>query len=142
MAECVFCNIVSGKIPCAKVYEDEHLLSFLDIGPLARGHLLLIPKEHIERIWQANAELLSHLACSIPLLADTVMKATGAEGLNVLQNNGRAAGQLVEHLHIHLIPRRSGDGLGYRWNAGRYAEGEMEKVQREIVEALAGRPPR
>jgi len=140
VAECIFCDIVSGKIPCARVYEDDYILSFLDIGPLAEGHLLVIPKQHIEYIWQADAELLSRLARAIPSLAAAVMKATGAEGLNLLQNNGRAAGQLVQHLHIHLIPRRSGDGLGYRWNARRYAEGRMEKVQREIVRALTGRP--
>ena len=136
MSDCIFCRIAAGEIPSAKVYEDEHCYAFLDIGPLSWGHALIIPKKHVERITDMSPEEAGALTSVIPKLARAVIEATGAEGLNVLQNNGRVAGQAVDHLHVHLIPRHAGDGLGYRWNAKRYGEGEMETWHRKVLEAL------
>ena len=133
---CVFCKIVAGQIPCLRVYEDDLILAFLDIGPLAQGHLLVIPKEHAERLEDASVDALAHLIRQVPRLARAVAKATGAAGYNLLQNNGQVSGQAVPHVHFHIIPRAAADGLGYRWNATKYAEGRAEQMQQKLLEAL------
>lgn len=135
-ADCVFCKIVAGQIPSAKVFEDDACIAFLDIGPLADAHLLIVPKEHYERITDMPALEFAAVTLRIPQLARAVMEVSGAEGLNVLQNNGQVSGQAVPHVHIHIIPRRQGDGLGYRWNAGKYPEGKLQQLQRALAEAL------
>ncbi len=136
-AECIFCKIIAGQIPSLKVHEDADCLAFLDIGPLADGHTLLVPKQHFSRIVDVPAAIVSSMALQLPRLAAAILRTTGAEGLNVLQNNGTAAGQVVEHVHIHLIPRRGGDGLGFRWNAGKYPPGRGEELSRTIAAALS-----
>jgi len=136
MDDCIFCRIIAGEIPSAKVYEDENCYAFLDIGPLAWGHTLIVPRKHVERITEMSAEETATLMSVVPRLAKAVLDATGAEGLNVLQNNGAVSGQAVPHLHVHLIPRDPGDGLGYRWNAKQYPEGEMTKVHAKLLKAL------
>ena len=136
MSDCIFCRIITGDIPSAKVYEDEQVYAFLDIGPLSWGHTLVIPKKHVERITEMSPEETAALARVLPKLAEAVIEATDAQGLNVLQNNGRVSGQAVDHLHVHLIPRHEGDGLGYRWNAKQYPEGEMDQWHKKVLEAL------
>lgn len=136
MDDCLFCKIIKGEIPSAKVYEDEQGYAFLDIGPLSWGHTLLVPKKHYERITEMPADEVAALTSVIPKLAAAVIEATDAEGLNVLQNNGPVSGQAVPHLHVHLIPRHTGDGLGYRWNAKQYGEGEMDRYHNKILAAL------
>lgn len=116
---CIFCKIVAGEIPCHRLYEDEHVLAFLDIGPLSRGHSLVIPKAHYETIDQMPPELAAACMAVVPRLSRAIVAATGARAWNVLQNNGKIAGQAVDHVHIHIIPRREDDGLGYRWPAGK-----------------------
>jgi histidine triad (HIT) family protein len=133
---CVFCKIIAGEIPSMKICEDDVALAFLDIGPLAEGHVLVIPKEHHEQIDTMPGELVGKVTAHVPRLAKAVLAATGAEGYNVLQNNGKVSGQAVPHVHFHIIPRRASDGLGYRWNAGTYPEGRAEAVQQEILKAL------
>jgi len=135
-SECVFCRIVAGELPCYRIFEDDVSIAFLDIGPLAEGHLLVVPKKHYEQITEMPADEVAALARNLPLLARAVVRATGAEGFNILQNNGRCSGQVVMHVHFHIIPRREGDGLGYRWPAKRYPEGRAEQIQRQIVDAL------
>lgn len=135
-ADCIFCKIVRGEIPCSKVYEDDRVLAFMDINPLAEGHVLIIPKNHYETILEMPGEEAGALLTKAPDLARAVLDGTGAEGLNVLQNNGACSGQEVGHVHVHLIPRRPGDNLGYRWNATQYAEGRMEAMRQAIVSAL------
>lgn len=117
MDDCLFCKIVAGQIPCTKVAEDENCLTFMDINPISPGHTLVIPKRHCEAIHEMSPEEAAHIGRCLPALAAAVKAAVGAEGLNVLQNNGTCAGQAVAHLHFHLIPRWPGDGLGYRWPA-------------------------
>lgn len=134
---CVFCKIVAGQIPCLRVLEDGEVLAFLDIGPLAEGHLLVIPKEHYVRLDQMPLESLLAIGRQLPRLAQVVMRATGCQAYNLLQNNGGEAGQVVGHVHFHIIPRKSGDGLGYRWNAGKYAPGRAEEVQKLMLDAMA-----
>ena len=137
MAECVFCKIVAGEIPCTKVFEDGLCIAFLDIGPISPGHTLLIPKAHYETIHQLPADEAAHLARHIPLLAAAVQKAVRAEGINVLQNNGACSGQEVFHVHVHLIPRWPEDGLGFRWPA-KQADPEVLKEQAEAVRRCLG----
>ncbi len=132
-SDCIFCKIASGEIPSYRVLETGDAVAFLDISPLAPGHTLLIPKVHCESILDAPVDVVRSLAAELPGLAASIMQATGATGLNVLQNSGKSSGQAVFHLHIHLIPRREDDRLGYRWNAGAYAEGDAEAMLAKIV---------
>lgn len=140
MNDCVFCKIVAGEIPCHKLYEDDHLLAFLDVGPLGDGHSLIIPKQHIVRLDEAdesNAAMLAAIGGVAAKLGKAVSSAVGCEGWNLLQNNGEIAGQVVMHVHFHVIPRRDGDGLGYRWNPGEL-DGEKAKALREKIAAGMG----
>ena len=133
---CIFCKIATGDIPSLRILDTPEALAFLDIGPLAPGHVLLIPKRHHESVLEAPADEMARLAALLPKLAAALKRCTGAEGLNILSNAGAAAGQAVFHLHIHIIPRRSGDGLGYRWNAGKYAAGEAEAMRDRLSKEL------
>jgi len=135
MPECIFCKIVAGSIPCTKVYEDAHVLSFLDIGPISPGHTLLVPKKHYGAIMEMPAGEVAALFKPVAALAAAVKAAVGADGINVLQNNGPTAGQVVPHLHIHLIPRWPDDGLGFRWPA-READVAVLARQAEAIRAL------
>ncbi|MCG3122800.1 MAG: Protein hit [Phycisphaerales bacterium] len=126
MAETIFSKIIRGEIPCHKVYEDDRVFAFLDIGPLSRGHTLVIPKEAAATLGELSDESAAAIGRVLPRLCRAVMKATGATAYNVLQNNGAAAHQAVFHVHFHIIPRyenaaegSAGGGLGIRWPAGK-----------------------
>jgi histidine triad (HIT) family protein len=114
----IFSRIIRGEVPCHRVYEDEHVLAFLDIQPLAAGHTLVIPKEEKSTLDQLSDESAAALGRALPRVARAVMKATGATAFNVLQNNGAAAHQAVFHVHFHIIPKTEDEGLGLVWNAG------------------------
>ena len=131
---CIFCKIVAGEIPCYKVYEDETVLAFLDIQPVARGHTLVIPKAHYERLDQMPAELAGACAAVATRLSAKVLAATGAKAWNLLQNNGRAAHQAVDHVHFHIIPREKGDAFGFRWPAGKLEAAEARELLRKFEE--------
>jgi histidine triad (HIT) family protein len=135
-AACIFCRIARGEIPSMKVFEDDAAFAFLDIGPLAEGHLLIIPKAHRERLEEMTADEVAAVTRHLPRLAKAVLSATGAKAYNVLQNNGKTAQQSVGHVHFHIIPRREGDSLGYRWNAGTYPPGRGEDLRQKVVAAL------
>ncbi|MGT2846788.1 HIT family protein [Streptococcus massiliensis] len=109
MADCIFCKIIAGEIPSSKVYEDEHVLAFLDISQVTPGHTLVIPKEHYRTILDMNAESASHLFAKVPEIANKIMRATGAKGMNIMNNTEEIAGQSVFHTHVHLAPRYSTD---------------------------------
>ena len=117
-ANCIFCRIASGEIPCAKVYEDEYVLAFLDLAPVHPGHTLVIPKTHDKDMLEVPAELGTAVFAAIQKVAAAVLEATGAQGFNVMQNNRLAAGQTVFHIHWHIIPRFEGDGLDM-WAQGK-----------------------
>lgn len=135
-SSCVFCKIVAGEIPSLRVFEDDAALAFVDIGPLAEGHLLVIPKRHCERLEEMSGEEVGRITGHLPRLARAVLQVTGAAAYNVLQNNGRESGQEVPHVHFHIIPRAEADGLGYRWNASKYPAGRGEEIQRRLMAAL------
>jgi len=134
--DCIFCKMVAGQIPVTKIYEDEVVLAFLDIGPLSDGHTLVIPKQHFEKLHECPAEVLGQVASRLGKIAEAVAGAMDSEGYNVLCNNGRAAGQLVEHLHFHIIPRNTGDGVFNRWPAYKYQQGKIEEIATKIRENL------
>lgn len=134
--ECIFCRIVAGEIPAARIYEDDTILSFLDIGPVNKGHALVIPKAHYERVDQCPAQVLTGIAGQLGRIAKAVVQASACEAYNVLCNNGRVAGQLVDHVHFHIIPRFAGDGCLKPWPAKQYAEGEMDEMLRAIQNNL------
>ncbi len=134
--DCIFCKMVLGRIPVTKIYEDETVLAFLDIGPLSEGHTLVIPKQHFERLHDCPSEILGQVGFCLGKIAKAITEAVNSDGYNVLCNNGRAAGQLVNHLHFHIIPRNDGDGLFRRWPAGQYQEGKAEQIAEKIREQL------
>ena len=133
---CVFCKIIAGEIPASVVFENEGVLAFLDIGPLSEGHVLVIPHEHYERVVDMPGPALTEIAIVLPKLGRALLEVTKAEAFNVLANNGEAAGQVVPHVHFHLIPRVSGDGLGYRWNVGSYESGRIDELAAAYQAAL------
>ena len=110
-SNCIFCRIIAGEIPSEKVYEDDSVMAFLDIKPVSRGHVLVIPKNHSADLLSADNETLKDLMPKVKQISQAVMKAVNAQGINVSTNNGAAAGQIIFHLHFHLIPRYSKDGL-------------------------------
>lgn len=124
MAETVFAKILRGEIPCHRVYEDDHVLAFLDVNPLSKGHTLVIPKEPAETLDQLSDDASAAIGRVLPRLARAVMAATGATAFNVLQNNGAEAHQAVFHVHFHIIPKLpDGSGLGIDWHATKLADG-------------------
>jgi histidine triad (HIT) family protein len=134
MAETVFAKILRGEIPCHRVYEDDAVLAFLDVNPLSRGHVLIIPKEPAETIDQLSDDAAAACGRVLPRIARAVMAATGARAFNVLQNNGAEAHQAVFHVHFHIIPKLDdGPGLGIEWNAGKLVDGA------ELAKAITAR---
>lgn len=133
MSECIFCKIVNGEIPSAKVYEDEHVYAFLDISQVTKGHTLVIPKKHSENIFETDPEIAGKVFEAVPKIANAIKKTYNPKGLNLLQNNGEFAYQSVFHLHIHLIPRYDEtDGFGLKWEThdGEY---NLQQVAEEIA---------
>jgi len=112
MVACIFCRIAAGEIPSHKVHEDDRVLAFLDIAPLARGHVLVIPKRHAPLLEDLTTDEVMHLFETVHRLAPRARDAVGASATTIAVNNGRASGQEVEHLHVHIVPRREGDGGG------------------------------
>ena len=133
---CIFCKIVARQIPAHQVYEDAQTLAFLDIGPLAHGHTLVIPKAHHAVLDQLPDPLAGTCMQVVVKLSRAVMTATGATAWNVLQNNGQTAQQSVDHVHFHIIPRATGDTIGYRWNAGRLKEKDADQLKKAIKASL------
>ncbi|MDR0454131.1 MAG: HIT family protein [Deferribacteraceae bacterium] len=109
--ECIFCKIITGEMPSAKIYEDENQIAFLDIFPASVGHTLLVPKQHHINLFDAPKGCAEKVYPALSLIANALRAATGCAGLNIVQNNEEAAGQAVFHSHIHLIPRYKNDGI-------------------------------
>jgi histidine triad (HIT) family protein len=132
---CIFCKIIAGEIPSATVYEDKNFRVIMDISPAAKGHMIMLSKRHCENLLDLDDES----AASALLIARKLAKALKAElncdGINLVQNNGKASGQTVFHFHIHLIPRYDNDQLSLGWAPGRYEDGEATS----FAAALAAR---
>ena len=134
----IFDKILSGEIPSHKVYEDEHVFAFLDIGPLSDGHTLVIPKERKAQLDQLSDESAAAIGRVLPRLCRAVMRATGATAYNILQNNGAEAHQAVMHVHFHIIPKFGTEGLGLRWPARKLDDAKARELMDRMRKALEG----
>lgn len=134
----VFDKILAGEIPCYRVYEDDHVLAFLDVGPLSDGHTLVIPKERKAHLHELSEESAAALGRVLPRLCRAVVEATGADAYNVLQNNGSAAHQVVMHVHFHIIPKIGDRGLGIGWRSSELDPKRAEELVRAMRRALDG----
>lgn len=135
MADTIFSKIIAGQIPCFRVYEDAHVLAFLDINPLSRGHTLVIPKEPAETLDQLSDESAAAIGRVLPRLSRAVLQATGAPAFNILQNNGQIAHQVVMHVHFHIIPKYAdGSGLGIGWPSRTLTQEDGQ----QLAAAIAG----
>lgn len=126
--DCIFCKIAAGEIPSATMYEDEDFRVILDVGPAAKGHMLVLPKEHYADILEMPEELVGKAFVLAKRMAQKMEAVLECDGINVLQNNHEAAGQTVFHFHIHLIPRRKNDKMGINWKAGSLSEEDKEEL--------------
>ena len=134
--ETVFDKIIAGEIPCHRVYEDDHVLAFLDVSPLSRGHLLVIPKERVAFLHQLSDASAAAIGRVLPRLCRAVLKATGAKAYNLLQNNGTDAHQVEMHVHFHIIPKIGETGLGIGWRPTSLPAGDAEALVGSIRTAL------
>ena len=130
---CIFCKIANGGIPSATLYEDEDFRVILDLGPATRGHALILPKEHYANVIALPEEVTAKAFILAKKMAAKMMEVLHCDGVNVVQNNGEAAGQTVFHFHIHLIPRYEGDGVGVTWAPGTLTD----ETREEILKAFA-----
>ena len=131
--DCVFCNLANGIWDAATLYEDEEFRVVLDLGPAAKGHALILPKEHYADLFELPEEKAKNAMALAKKMGPVMIKALAADGLNVVQNNGEAAGQTVFHYHLHLIPRYKGDDSGFGWRPGKLEE----ETKKEILEKVA-----
>lgn len=134
--DCIFCKIANGEIPSATVYEDEDFRVILDIAPAAKGHALILPKNHYDDLWELGEQEAQKVLLLAAKISAAQKKALNCDGINVLQNNGTAAGQSVFHFHMHLIPRYNEDQMDIPWKTLSYEDGEAEEVCTLIQKAL------
>lgn len=137
-SNCVFCKILRGEIPSAKVYEDQRVLAFLDIAPFNYGHVVIIPKEHSHSITRTAPEDLGAMMQAAAKIAPAVLRSVRAGGFNLLLNNGQCAGQEVPHVHLHLIPRFVDDPVLLGAPAKKYGEGQMAELAADIQRRVNG----
>ena len=125
---CIFCKIANGEIPSTTLYEDEDFRVILDLGPATRGHALLLPKNHFANLFELDDETAQKAILVAKKMAGKMKDALGADGFNLVQNNGEAAGQTVFHFHMHLIPRYENDNAGILWEPGETTPEDMAVV--------------
>ena len=133
MSDCIFCKIANGEIPSATVYEDNAFRAIMDIAPASRGHIIILPKQHAANVFELSEELASKIYVVAQKIAKVVKEEVECEGINILQNNGEVAGQTVFHLHMHVIPRYTNDGIQIKW---KQQEVDQEKIK-ELATKLA-----
>jgi histidine triad (HIT) family protein len=138
MADTIFKKILAGTVPCHRVYEDAHVLAFLDVAPLSPGHTLVIPKEPAETLDALSDEAAAALGRALPRICRAVQRATGVRAYNVLQNNGAPAHQAVMHVHFHIIPKSEAGGLGITWGAHPLDSAAGSQLAKAIAAAMAG----
>jgi histidine triad (HIT) family protein len=139
MSDCIFCKIINGEIPAAKVYENEHVMAFLDISQVTKGHTLVIPKVHKENLYEIDPETARNYFEAVPEIAKAIKAEFDPVGLNLINNNGELAGQTVFHFHSHLIPRYGkSDGLGVVWKShqSEYTASDLQEISEAIKKHL------
>ena len=132
--DCIFCKIAGGEIPSKTLYEDENFRVIPDLSPATRGHALILPKEHAEDLHELSDETAAEVLVLAKKIAAVMVKRLHCDGLNLVQNNGEAAGQTVKHFHVHVIPRYKGDGQNINWVPGSPSQEELESIREAIVE--------
>lgn len=130
---CIFCKIANGEIPSKTIYEDDDFKVILDMGPATKGHALIIPKDHAADLFELPEETAAKAMVLAKKLGKQMKENLKADGLNLVQNNGEAAGQTVHHFHLHLIPRYENDGQHILWNPGESTQEELEEIKNTIV---------
>jgi histidine triad (HIT) family protein len=136
--DCIFCKIIAGEIPAITVLDEEKVLAFMDINPASRGHMLVVPKRHAENLFEISGSDLSAVMSAVKRCATAVKKALGAEGITVLQLNGKASDQLVPHLHVHIMPRWENDRIPVsQWEMGKADGEELQEIARRIQKHLS-----
>lgn len=125
---CIFCKIANGEIPSATIYEDEEFRVILDLGPASKGHALILPKQHAANLFELPDETAGRAMVLAKKLAAKLKEGLHADGINVVQNNGEAAGQTVFHFHMHLIPRYANDTVNVTWTPGTLTEEDKKEI--------------
>ena len=138
--QCIFCQIIAGKIQAKKIYEDEKVLGVLDINPANPGHILLLPKEHYAIMPQMPEEEISHIFMSAKHISNAMLRSIEAQGTNIIVANGVAAGQRAQHFMVHIIPRKENDGIQFTLPQKTMPESDIESVGNLITASLAGQP--
>ena len=134
--DCIFCKIAAGEIPSATVYEDDDFRAILDLGPAAKGHTLVIPKSHSDNLLSVEPDTAAKALKVISKTANAIKEALGCDGINVVQNNGEAAGQTVMHLHFHIIPRYKNDSVNIGWQPMKPSNEELAATAALIKEKM------
>lgn len=134
---CIFCKIVLGQVPSARVLETGHAVAFLDVNPVNKGHVLVVPKAHHATLADLPAGIAAQAAALLPGVCRAVKAATGAEGLNVIVNVGAVAGQTIDHVHWHIVPRHARDHVHWPWPHERYEGDELNRMRDAVERALA-----
>ena len=134
MSDCIFCKIANGEIGSFTVYEDNDFRGIMDISPASRGHVIILPKKHAADIYELDDDIASKIYVVAKKIATAVKEVTGCDGVNVLENNGEAAGQTVLHFHVHLIPRYRQDAELFKYQPGKPDEKELEEIKKLITE--------
>lgn len=133
MQDCLFCKIISGEIPSRKVYEDADCIAFLDINPANPGHVLVVPRGHSENIYDVTENELKKAITAVKKVAVDIKEKLNAQGINVMQNNGRIAGQIVNHIHFHVIPRFENDNMIISYKRTHLTDNQLEEVQKRLA---------
>ena len=136
MENCIFCRITAGEIPSNVIYEDDDFKVILDIAPAAKGHAIILPKKHFADIFELDEDTAKKVLVVAKKVAAALKKELNCDGLNLLQNNGQAAGQSVFHIHFHLIPRYHGDNVKVPWTAGKYEDGKAKELAEKIAKHI------
>lgn len=136
MENCIFCKIIAGEIPSAKVYEDELVYAFLDISPINKGHVLVIPKEHHESVAAVDEVTAGRMMKIGSRIGIALKRELDADAYNLHLADGTAAGQVVMHAHLHIVPRWIEDGFHWNWRQLSYADGEMAEISAKIAQRL------
>jgi histidine triad (HIT) family protein len=136
MEDCIFCKIVEGEIPCKLIYEDESTMAMLDINPGAPGHTLVLPKKHYDTIFDMPQEEICGMFRTVALVSKAINGAIKPDGVNVFQNNRLAAGQIVNHVHVHIFPRFRGDGIDFKWRRVVLDSEDLDRIAEKIKEKI------
>lgn len=136
MKDCIFCKIINKEIPANFVYEDEYVVAFLDVNPLAEGHTLVVPRKHFENIFDIDEEVLERIISVAKKISERMKEVLGANGVNLMNASGKSAGQSVSHFHLHIIPRKDGDNIDFNsWWQNKVKKSNEEKLK-EIASKL------